>query len=73
MMGKTADKQIKRDRLELKQELGLGHDGGSGWRGFHRRQAPAHRHQTRPATAPMAMLPTGFPHNQAMQFMTLQD
>jgi SRSO17 transposase len=26
---------IKRDYEELKQELGLGHDEGRGWRGFH--------------------------------------
>ena len=27
--------RIERDDLELKQELGLGHDEGRGWRGFH--------------------------------------
>jgi hypothetical protein len=26
---------IERDHLELKQEIGLGHYGGRGWRGFH--------------------------------------
>jgi SRSO17 transposase len=26
---------IERDYEELKQELGLGHDEGRGWRGFH--------------------------------------
>lgn len=27
--------RIERDYLELKQEVGLGHDEGPGWRGFH--------------------------------------
>ena len=27
--------RIERDYLELKQELGLGHYEGRGWRGFH--------------------------------------
>jgi SRSO17 transposase len=27
--------RIERDYLELKQEVGLGHYEGSGWRGFH--------------------------------------
>ncbi|TVQ30818.1 MAG: IS701 family transposase [Geminicoccaceae bacterium] len=27
--------RIERDDLDLKQELGLGHDEGRGWRGFH--------------------------------------
>lgn len=27
---------IERDYLELKQEVGLGHFEGRGWRGFHR-------------------------------------
>jgi SRSO17 transposase len=27
--------RIERDDQELKQEIGLGHDEGRGWRGFH--------------------------------------
>jgi SRSO17 transposase len=27
--------RIERDYRDLKQELGLGHDEGRGWRGFH--------------------------------------
>jgi DDE superfamily endonuclease len=34
---------IERDYEELKQELGLGHYEGRGWRGFHRRGAVAAR------------------------------
>lgn len=119
--------RIERDYLELKQELGLGHYEGRGWRGFHhhaslciaaygflvaerltfppkggstkprfrlpvrpktfkprgsthqartsrrpihRHHAMAHRHRTRPTTAPMSMLPTDSRYKEEVQFMT---
>jgi hypothetical protein len=33
--------RVERDDRELKQELGLGHDEGRGWRGFHHHAALA--------------------------------
>ena len=119
--------RIERDYLELKQELGLGHYEGRGWRGFHHHaslciaaygflvadrlatspkggntkprfrlparpksfkprgsthqartsrrpihhhHAMAHRHRTRPTTAPMSMLPTDSRYRKAIRFMT---
>ena len=35
--------RIERDYQELKQELGLGHYEGRGWRGFHHHATPLHR------------------------------
>jgi SRSO17 transposase len=33
--GEAGDWRIERDYQELKQEIGLGHYEGRGWRGFH--------------------------------------
>lgn len=35
--------RIERDYQELKQEFGLGHFEGRGWRGFHHTRHPVHR------------------------------
>jgi SRSO17 transposase len=43
---------IERDYEELKQELGLGHDEGRGWRGFH--------HQATLCFGGWALPPTAF-------------
>ena len=33
--------RIERDYQDLKQEFGLGHDEGRGWRGFYRHATPS--------------------------------
>ena len=51
--------RIERDFEELKQELGLGHFEGRGWRGFHHHAVLVHRRLRLPGGRALPLFPPG--------------
>jgi SRSO17 transposase len=58
---------IERDYQELKQEIGLGHYEGRGWRGFHHPCQPVHRSLRLPGGRALPFPPSGPLHRATAQ------